>query len=299
MTDRSGAAGAGSIADPHEPLGGVLSVVGLGPGRPDWLVPEAAQRIAEATDLVGYGRYLDLVPVPTSARLHRSGNRVESARAVLALELADAGNRVVLVSSGDPGVFAMAGAVVEQLDCHPDRWREVRVEIVPGVSAAQALASRVGAPLGHDFCSISLSDVLKPWEVVERRLRAAASADFVVALYNPASRHRPWQFARAVGILSEHRPPATPVVLGRDVGRPGERVSVVTLHEVHEMPVDMRTIVVVGSSATRMVAGRPKGTSVYTPRWYGGEGLTGGTGPAEPAEAPPQSPMVRSSQSTA
>jgi precorrin-2 C20-methyltransferase / precorrin-3B C17-methyltransferase len=248
---------------------GRLTVVGLGPGRPDWCLPEVTARIAAATDLVGYATYLDMVAVDTAARRHPSDNRVEADRAAFALDRAAAGGDVVVVSSGDPGVFAMASAVVEQLDQHPHRWRDVEVEVLPGVTAAQAVAARVGAPLGHDFCVVSLSDVLKPWAVVERRLDAAAGADFVIALYNPASRHRPWQFARAVEVLSAHRDPATPVVVGRDVGRPDEHVRVLTLDALASAGVDMRTVVVVGSSTTRVLAEGPAGARVYTPRWYG------------------------------
>lgn len=249
--------------------GGSLTVVGIGPGRLDWCLPDVAARIASATDLVGYRRYLDLVGVETTARRHPSNNRVEADRAAFALDRAAEGGQVVVVSSGDPGVFAMASAVVEQLDRWPDRWRNVRLEVLPGVTAAQALASRVGAPLGHDFCVISLSDVLKPWDVIERRLDAAAGADFVIALYNPTSRHRPWQLGRAVEVLAVHREPTTPVVVGRDIGRDGEEVRVLRLEELAEAGADMRTVILVGSSTTRVLEGRPLGASVYTPRWYG------------------------------
>ena len=170
---------------------GRLSIVGLGPGRADWCTPAVLERLERATDLVGYAPYLALIAVPTQGRRHPSGNRVEAHRACQALDLADAGGDVVVVSSGDPGVFGMASAVLEQLDACPERWREVEVEVLPGITAALALASRVGAPLGHDYCVVSLSDVLKPWAVIERRLDAAAAADFVIAIYNPRSRHRP------------------------------------------------------------------------------------------------------------
>lgn len=264
---------------------GSLAIVGIGPGRPDWCLPDVTERIATATDLVGYARYLDLVTVGTSARRHRSGNRVEAERAALALDLAADGGRVVVVSSGDPGVFAMASAVVEQFDRWPERWPDIGFEVLPGITAAQALASRVGAPLGHDFCVVSLSDVLKPWEIIERRLDAAAGADFVIALYNPASRHRPWQFGRAIEILGNHRSAETPVALGRDVGRPGERVSVLTLAELPRADVDMRTVIIVGSSTTRSLRGRPLGSSLYTPRSY--------------APASPSKPATASNQTTA
>lgn len=262
-----------------------LSVVGLGPGRVDWCLPEAAARIAAATDLVGYHTYLDLVAVATSARRHGSDNRVEAERAVTALDLAAAGGDVVVVSSGDPGVFAMASAVVEQLDRWPDRWHDVHVEVLPGVTAAQALASRVGAPLGHDFCVISLSDLLKPWPVIEQRLDAVAGADFVVALYNPTSRHRPWQLTRALEVLGRHRRPDTPVVVGREVTRPGEHVQVTTLAQVGDAEVDMRTVLLVGSSTTTVLPGRPLGASVYTPRWYGDAGDEAPTTPSSHATA--------------
>ena len=253
---------------------GRVSVVGIGPGRADWCTPDVTDRISNATDLVGYHTYLGLVGVATEARRHGSDNRVEAERAVLALDLAAGGGDVVVVSSGDPGVFAMASAVLEQLDDRPDRWLDVVVEVLPGVSAAQALASRVGAPLGHDFCTISLSDVLKPWSVVERRLDAAAGADFVLALYNPTSRHRPWQFGRALEVVAGHRGPDTPVVIGRDIGRPDEHIEVRTLATCAGADIDMRTAVIIGSSTTRVLAGRPLACRVYTPRWYGDDAAT-------------------------
>lgn len=250
-----------------------LTIVGLGPGDAGTCTPAVSSCLATATDLVGYGPYLDMAAGLTeqgaTVRRHGSDNREEAARARLALDLAAEGRDVVVVSSGDPGVFAMASAVMEQLDAAPaDRWDRVDVQVLPGVTAAQAAAARVGAPLGHDFCVISLSDNLKPWEVVERRLSAAAAADFVVALYNPASRHRPWQLARAAEVLLGHRAPSTPVVLGRDIGRPGERIDVVSLGALAESAVDMRTVVIVGSSTTRCVTAASGRARVYTPRTY-------------------------------
>lgn len=249
---------------------GRLAVVGLGPGAPAWRTPEATVRLAQATDLVGYGPYLHLVgdldPQPVR---HEFDNREEAQRARLALDLAAGGRDVVVVSSGDPGIFAMATAVVEELHRAGDgRYAAVEVSIVPGVTAASAAAARVGAPLGHDFCCLSLSDVLKPWPVVERRLVAVAAADFVVALYNPISRHRPWQLGRAIDILREHRSPATPVVLGRDVGRDGEETRVTTLGDFDPADVDMRTVVIVGSTTTRAFRDDGERTWVYTPRVY-------------------------------
>jgi len=244
-----------------------LTVVGIGPGRADWCTPEVTAILAAATDLVGYAPYLARVPESCRARRHASDNRVEAERAELALDLASGGGDVVVVSSGDPGVFAMASAVLERLDEHPDRWRDVGVSVSPGITAAQALASRVGAPLGHDFCVISLSDVLKPWSVIERRLDAAASADFVIALYNPRSRHRPHQFADAITIVGRHRDPLTPVVVGRHVGRDEEVVTVTDIAHIDFDAIDMSTIIIIGSSTT-CVLDRPTACRVYTPRTY-------------------------------
>jgi precorrin-3B C17-methyltransferase len=247
---------------------GRLTVVGLGPGRADWCLPEVADRLRTATDLVGYGPYLDLIPVPTVGVRHPSDNRVEADRSRRALDLAAAGGEVVVVSSGDPGIFAMASAVMEQLDADRDRWSVVEVEILPGITAAQSVASRVGAPLGHDFCVISLSDVLKPWAVIEQRLAAAAGADFVIALYNPISRHRQWQLSRAIEIIRLSRAALTPVIIGRNVGRSSESVMVVPIADLDPTTIDMSTVLVVGSSTTVVIPGRPLASSVYTPRTY-------------------------------
>ena len=250
---------------------GRLAVVGLGPGAPACRTLEAAECLRGATDLVGYGPYLDQVEVVPGQARHPFDNREELSRVRFALDLAGSGRSVALLSSGDPGVFAMAAAVFEVLESssEADRWAGVEVSVVPGVTAAQAAAARVGAPLGHDWCAISLSDNLKPWEVIERRLEAAGSADFVVALYNPISRHRPWQLEAALSILRRHRGPSTPVVLGRDISRPGESVDVVRLGELDPGQVDSRTVVLVGSSATRAVAAPGGRIRVYTPRRYG------------------------------
>ncbi len=248
-------------------MSGRLTVVGLGPGRSDWCTPAVTSRLAEATDLVGYGPYLAMVDPACRARRHPSDNRVEADRARNALDLADSGGDVVVVSSGDPGVFAMASAVLEQLAQQPDRWRNVEIDVQPGITAAQAVASRVGAPLGHDFCVLSLSDVLKPWAIIARRLDAVAGADLVIALYNPRSRHRPHQFADAIAIVARHRGPGTPVIVGRHVGRDAENVIVTDLAHLDPDTIDMSTIVVIGSSATRVID-RPPGSSVYTPRSY-------------------------------
>lgn len=241
---------------------GSVAVVGLGPAGAEWLTPEAQAELAAADDLVGYETYLARVPPRRGQRRHASDNRVEAQRARHALELAAAGARVAVVSSGDPGIFAMAAAVYEQVEANglPD----VEVRVVPGLSAMQAAAARVGAPLGHDFCVISLSDQLKPREVVERRLAAAGAADLVLALYNPASTTRREQLDRAFAVLREHRAPDTPVVVARAVGAPDEAVTVTTLAGVDLAAVDMRTLLIVGSSTTRVTAGG----AVYTPRSY-------------------------------
>ncbi|MGW5163148.1 precorrin-3B C(17)-methyltransferase [Nonomuraea wenchangensis] len=238
---------------------GEVAVVGLGPAGRPWLTPEAQEALAAATDLVGYGPYVDRVAPNPRQRRHRTDNRVEAERARHALELARDGARVAVVSSGDPGVFAMASAVLEAAADFPG----VPVRVVPGLTAAQAVAARAGAPLGHDYCVLSLSDLLKPWEVVADRLSAAARADLVLAIYNPASRSRTWQVAAARDLLLEHRTPDTPVVIGRDVGGPEESVTVTTLGELDPGQVDMRCLLIVGSSTTRV-----NGGVVYTPRRY-------------------------------
>jgi precorrin-2 C20-methyltransferase/precorrin-3B C17-methyltransferase len=246
-----------------------VTVVGLGPGDPAWLTPEAAEALADATDLVGYRPYLARIPVREGQQRHASGNTVEADRAAFALDLAAAGRRVAVVSSGDPGVFAMATAVLEQAaDAH---WDGVPVTVLPGVTAAQAVAARAGAPLGHDYCVISLSDRLKPWEVIADRVGHAAEADLVLALYNPASRSRTWQLAAVSELLLRHRDPATPVVVGRAVGRADERLSVITLAELATADIDMSTLVIVGSSATRVFY-RNRRPVVFTPRHYGEAG---------------------------
>ncbi|KAA5832473.1 precorrin-2 C(20)-methyltransferase [Saccharopolyspora hirsuta] len=243
---------------------GEVVVVGLGPGGREWVTPEVQAALAEADDLVGYTTYLARVPDNPRQRKHASDNRVEAERAEFALELARRGSKVAVVSSGDPGVFAMASAVLEVAAERAD----VPVRVLPGMTAAQAVASRVGAPLGHDFCVLSLSDRLKPWEVIVERLRAAAAADLVMAIYNPASRSRTWQVAAARDAVLEHRSPDTPVVIGRDVGGPEESIRVVRLADLDQSDVDMRCLLLIGSSTTRIVGGADGGEVVYTPRRY-------------------------------
>lgn len=255
-----------SPGDEGEPstLGEVV-VIGLGPGDPDWTTPEVRAALDAATDLVGYTTYIDRVPIRPGQRRHASDNRVESERAAMALDLALRGARVAVVSSGDPGVFAMAAAVLEEAS--DPRWHEVPVRVLPGVTAANAVAARVGAPLGHDYATISLSDRLKPWEVVAHRLAAVAAADMAIAIYNPASSQRTWQVGAMRDLLLEHRPADTPVVLGRDVGGPTESVRVVPLGELDPAEVDMRTLLIVGASTTAVVR-TAQGTRVFTSRRY-------------------------------
>ncbi|MEV0763429.1 precorrin-2 C(20)-methyltransferase [Nocardia sp. NPDC050435] len=244
---------------------GEVVVIGLGPGSPDWTTPEVRQALAEATDLVGYTTYINRVPARPGQRRHASDNRVESERAAIALDLAKGGARVAVVSSGDPGVFAMAAAVLEE-SADP-QWRDVPVRVLPGMTAANAVASRIGAPLGHDYAMISLSDRLKPWEVVAQRLAAVAAADMAIAVYNPASSQRTWQVAAMRDLLLEHRKPDTPVVLGRDVGGPAESVRVITLAELDPADVDMRTLLIIGASTTAVFE-TADGPRVYTSRRY-------------------------------
>ncbi|MEO0619818.1 MAG: precorrin-3B C(17)-methyltransferase [Pseudomonadota bacterium] len=248
---------------------GELAVVGLGPGEPHAMTRDAAATLRAAEDIVGYETYVALVPnIRADQRTHTSGNRVEIERAEDALDLAAQGRRVALVTSGDPGIFAMASAVMEPLEAHPGRWTGFDFRIVPGTSAMQTAAARIGAPIGHDFCTISLSDIRKPWSVVADRLRKAAEGDFVIALYNPASKTRRQQIRDAHALLLEHRAPETCVVLGRNLGRPGESIEVTTLSALAPETVDMRTVLIIGSSRTRSFAGPMGKTWVYTPRTY-------------------------------
>ncbi|MEA3104871.1 precorrin-3B C(17)-methyltransferase [Caballeronia mineralivorans] len=251
---------------------GTLTVIGLGPGSADLMVPAARHALSLADDILGYETYVRMAgPFAPHQTLHCTDNREEMQRARHAFELASTGRNVVVVSSGDPGVFAMAAAVLEALDQARDnaQWNAVELSVVPGVSAALATAARAGAPLGHDFCMLSLSDNLKPWAVIEARLRHAAQADLVMAFYNPVSRARPWQLDRALDIVREHRTGATTVVLGRNIGRPGETLTATTLENLRSDQVDMRTMVIVGSSTTRCFPRSDgNGDWVYTPRWY-------------------------------
>jgi len=246
---------------------GRLTVVGLGPGSAELTTPAVSKALADATDLIGYTTYLDRVPAgPAGQRRHASDNRVEVERARHALALAAAGNTVAVVSSGDPGVFAMASALFEAVETGDPMWRGLDIRIEPGVTAMLAAAAHAGAPLGGDFCAISLSDNLKAWTTIERRLAAAAEGDFVIALYNPASVARPDQLDRALALLRRYKSPETLVVFVRAAGTPEAKLRVQRLGEADAAGADMRTLVLVGSSRTRAVE-RPGGAPwIYTPR---------------------------------
>jgi precorrin-3B C17-methyltransferase len=246
-------------------MSGWLAVAGMGPGDAALVTPEVQAALDAATDIVGYGPYVARVADRPGLSVHASDNRVEIDRARHALDLAAAGRRVVVVSSGDPGVFAMAAAVFEAVEAGPAAWAALDIRVLPGVTAMLAAAARVGAPLGHDFCAINLSDNLKPWALVERRLRLAVEADFAIALYNPRSLARPEGFSRALALLRETCEPARLLVFARAVSTPEESITVVPLAEAAAEMADMRTVVLIGSSLTRLIAraGRP---FVYTPR---------------------------------
>ncbi|MFJ7314171.1 precorrin-3B C(17)-methyltransferase [Pseudomonas sp. NPDC098747] len=250
---------------------GRLAVIGLGPGAAELMVPAVKAELARATDVLGYETYVRMAgPFRDDQVQHCTDNREEMQRARHAFRLAAEGRSVIVVSSGDPGVFAMAAAVLEALHESADpAWHSVDLEILPGVSASLATAAQAGAPLGHDFCVMSLSDNLKPWSIIEKRLDLAAQADLALAFYNPISRARPWQLGRALEIVAQHRTAQTPVVLGRDIGRPGQTLRTTTLGALTPDQVDMRTMVLIGSSTTCTFARASGGEWVYTPRWYG------------------------------
>jgi precorrin-3B C17-methyltransferase len=244
----------------------MIWIVGLGPGGEEMRTPQASAALERASDLVGYGPYLDRVVPRTGQVRHSFDNGEELARARLALALAHTGRRVALVSSGDAGVFAMASTVFEVIEQGPAAWRRLDLEVIPGVSAMFAAAARIGAPFGQDFCAISLSDNLKTWETITRRLTAAASAGFVIALYNPLSRARPWQLGEAFGLLRSIVPPTTPVVFATAISRPEERVRTTTLADADPACADMRTLVLIGTHATRRIARDHAPDWLYTPR---------------------------------
>ncbi len=250
---------------------GHLSIVGIGPGRADWRAPEATSAIACATDLVGYRLYLDLLGGLTECKIrHDFGLGEETDRVAHALNLATEGKQVALVSSGDAGIYAMASLAFELIDQGGnDAWKRLAIDVVPGISALQAAAARSGAPLGHDFCAISLSDLMTPWEVIENRLVKAGDGDFVIALYNPVSKRRRDQFGIAKDILLKSRPGGVPVLLARNLGREDETLTLTTLNEVHADMIDMLTVVIIGSSETRVIDRPDRTFHLYTPRGYG------------------------------
>jgi precorrin-3B C17-methyltransferase len=251
-------------------VSGRILVIGLGPGDAAQMTGEAAAAVSAADFLFGYGPYLDRLTLHSRQARVLSDNREELSRAQAALTKAAEGATVAVVSGGDPGVFAMAAAVCEAIEAGPRQWRDLDLTVVPGVTAMLAVAARVGAPLGHDFCAISLSDNLKPWDLIERRLGAASSAGFVIALYNPVSRARPWQLGRAFECLRRNLPGSTPVVFGRAAGRPDERIEVSPLAKADPSLADMATCVIVGSPETRSIDRGGRAPLVYTPRFSAG-----------------------------
>jgi precorrin-3B C17-methyltransferase / cobalt-factor III methyltransferase len=248
-------------------VSGSLVIVGLGPGSPDLLTPAAARALGAATDLVGYGPYLARIPETNpDQRRHASDNRVELDRARHALTLAASGRRVAVVSGGDPGVFAMAAAVFEAVEAGEPGWRDLDIHVEPGITAMLAAAAEAGAPLGADFCAISLSNNLKSWDTIERRLRAAAEGDFVIALYNPASKARPHQLGQAFDVLRAIKPPRTVVLFVRKAATAETRVIISDLAEADPALADMGTLVIIGATATRLIEREGQRPWVYTPR---------------------------------
>lgn len=242
-------------------MSGWVAVAGLGPGDDALITPEVQAALDQATDIVGYFPYVARVAPRKGLTLHASDNRVELDRAAHALQMAAEGRRVVVVSSGDPGVFAMASALFEALGIGPEEWLDLDIRILPGITAMLAAAARLGAPLGHDFCAINLSDNLKPWDLIEHRLRMAGRGGFAMAFYNPRSKSRPHQFGRALDILREECGGDTLISFARNVSKPDETLNTVTLSEATEDMADMRTVVIVGNAQTTRL-----GRFVYTPR---------------------------------
>jgi len=246
-------------------MSGWLAIAGLGPGDPNLVTPGVTAVLAEATDVIGYIPYVARVAPRDGLTLHPTDNRVELDRATHALQLAAQGRRVVVVSSGDPGVFAMAAAVFEALEAGPPKWRDLDIRVLPGITAMLAASARAGAPLGHDFCAINLSYNLKPWPLIERRVRLAAEADFAIAFYNPRSKARPDALIRVFKILRDTCRDARPVLFARAVSTPEETLRILPLTEARAEMADMRTMIIIGSSLTRIIE-RPAGPILYTPR---------------------------------
>ena len=247
-------------------MSGWVKIAGLGPGNEQLVTPEVTTALAEASDVVGYIPYIARVAEREGLTLHPSDNRVEIDRSRHALKMAADGKRVVVVSSGDPGVFAMAAALFEALENGPVEWRNIQIDVLPGITAMLAASAKAGAPLGHDFCAINLSDNLKPWSLIEKRLRLAVQADFSMALYNPRSKSRPEGFEKTLNILRDECAPDRLVIFARAVSRTDEAIRVSTLAEARPEMADMQTVVIVGSSRTRMIE-RNDAPIVYTPRF--------------------------------
>lgn len=248
---------------------GWVTIVGIGPGDEALITPEVTAAIGEATDIVGYIPYVERVGAREGLTLHPSDNRVEIDRSQHALQMASEGKRVIVVSSGDPGVFAMAAAVLEAVEHGEAAWRNLDIRVLPGITAMLAASAACGAPLGHDFCAINLSDNMKPWDLIEKRLRLAAEADFAMAFYNPRSKSRPEGFGKAVKALQEACGDDRPMIFARNVSRPDQTIKIVPLTEVTEDMADMRTVVLLGSSTTRIIE-RDGAPLIYTPRSVAG-----------------------------
>lgn len=244
----------------------LLTIAGLGPGASNMVTPNVQEAISSATDIVGYIPYVARIPQRDGLVLHASDNRVEIERAELALDLAASGKKVLIVSSGDPGVFAMASAVFEILDKNPSRWADVEVQILPGITAMLAAAAKIGAPLGHDFCTLNLSDNLKPWGLIEKRLLLGIEADFAMALYNPRSKSRPEGFNKALTILKRECSKDRLIVFARAISTPEEKIQIMNLTQAKPEMADMQTVVIIGSSQTKALIQNGK-TFAYTPRY--------------------------------
>lgn len=247
---------------------GWLRIIGLGAGKAQWLTPEASEILHQATDIVGYTPYVTSVPEAVTAKRHASDNGVEVERAEFALELAEKGAKVAVVSGGDAGIFGMAAAVFEAVEKGKEEWRKLDIEVIPAVSAMLAAAARVGAPLGHDFAVISLSTYLKPWEIIEKRLRAASDGDFVLAIYNPTSKHRAGDLQNALNLLRELRGGDRIAIIATNVGRAQENIIVTTLAELNPELVTMQSLLLIGSSHTKTIERDVKSPFVFTPRFY-------------------------------
>ena len=247
-------------------MSGSVVIAGLGPGNDALVTPEVTEALAKATDIVGYIPYVARVAERPGLTLHPSDNRVEIDRSRHALEMASEGKHVVVVSSGDPGVFAMAAAVLEAVEHGEPAWRDIDIQILPGITAMLAASAACGAPLGHDFCAINLSDNMKPWDLIEKRLRLAAEADFAMAFYNPRSKSRPGGFGKAVKALQEACGDDRPMIFARNVSRPDQTIKIVPLTEVTEDMADMRTVVLLGNSQTRLIERCNADPLIYTPR---------------------------------